>query len=93
MKYRAGDKITIVLTEKGAENLNDGCGVVLGQSAIVANEPAPKPIVVFVNVYENDMGTGNTSKSSADRYSASNRLACLKITYDPATKEAKAEVV
>jgi hypothetical protein len=79
-KYKAGDKVTIVLGEVDSEKMNKGAifsGILNGQ--IIAHEPAPEPVVMCVNVYHNDIGLSHTLED-ADRYAQKDKIGRIIIT-------------
>ena len=91
-KYKAGDEVTIRLTHNDAHMFNiKGCPPI-GSYQIISHKPAPEPIVGWVDVYQYFGNNVYTSKEFADHY-GNGRQALIKLTYNPSTKTATAEVV
>lgn len=91
-KYKAGDKVTIVLNESNANDLTCGYNAAVISEQIISHEPAPEPVVGFVNVYQKGI-SGHDTQELANKWYGEDRLSCLKITYDPVSNTATAEVV
>lgn len=94
-KYKAGDKVTIVLDQYDADIFNDDAASdsKVREYNIIKHEPAPEPIVGWMNVYPSGFGQAYAERCTADVCAGEKRLALLRIEYNPATKQAKAEVV
>ena len=92
---KAGDKV-LMWVELHDDIQHDSIFSIYGNIIleIVEHEPKPEPVVGYVNVYKNTLGYYVCeSKESLEEHATKNRLARLKITYDPATGQATAEVV
>lgn len=62
-KYKAGDKVTVLLDEMDALNLNRGSeDVIWKKKQIIAHESAPEPIVTYGFVLDNGLIRGVFAK-------------------------------
>lgn len=50
-KYKAGDKVTVLLDDYDAGYLNTAHRISFNKEKIIAHEPAPEPILRYLNVY------------------------------------------
>ena len=92
-KYKVGDLVTFMLKDQNAINLSQGMATGVCCSQITNHEPTPDPIVEYINAHIGSFGFICGSKEDADSVSRGvDRLACIKLTYDPATKKASVEV-
>jgi len=93
-KYKAGDEVTIRLDDDDAKCLNSQiiqqCHITPKQ--IISHKKAPEPIVAYLNVFQNFSSNVYYKKELADYYGLG-RTDCVKLTYNPSTKTATAEVV
>jgi hypothetical protein len=90
-RFKAGDKVRaeLILNEATAAQLNTGDRLDVSGYEIVYHEPNPEPLTAHINVCMDTMGwTYPRSQGSW-----SNGLPTLKLTYNPATKQASVEVV
>lgn len=93
-KYSAGDKVTIVLDNAHAHDLNGDFFASFREKQIISHIPAPEPIVWWTNVNIGEYSQYNhPSKNKADLHKWDNRLALIKTTFNPATKQVESEVV
>jgi len=98
MKYKAGDKVTIVLDEEdrlvfemfAASKHRDFLMLDIRPDQIIAHEPAPEPLTGYINVFHDTLGWTYLRPSDG---SWTNGKPSLKLTYNPATKQASVEVV
>lgn len=93
MKYKAGDKVTIVLSEKAAHCANIGYEVSHTVGEIITHEPAPEPVVGYVTVRTDALSIFGEVTSCLTAGQKISGLPVLKLTYNPATKQASVEVV
>ena len=83
INYKAGDKITIQLSDAYAAVLNATQSINIYKDQIIAHEPAPEPIVEYFKL-------NGRSFVALGCYP---EPGCIKLTVNPATKQASVEVV
>ena len=76
--YKAGDKITIMLNETDALVWNRCANPWAKQ--VVYHVPAPEPVVLWSNVYFDNISLSKENEFLADRYRFPNRIAKLRVT-------------
>ncbi len=91
-KYKEGDLVTIRLGKEDLTRLEKHGFSQINHLHIVRHERAPETIVGYVNVYKGSALMLHPTEVECDFNAADDRIACLKITYNPATNEASAEV-
>lgn len=91
--YKAGDEITLKLSDLSARQLNRIEAIDWNKKEIISHKPAPEPIVGWVNVYPEYGWRCHMRKDLATNSDCPDRLATIKLTYSPSTRSATAEVV
>lgn len=86
MKYKAGT-ITLNISQSDADILNRGNSIIACGSQIIAHEPAPEPIVGYVYYADGHL------VPFVDVLKCGSQTPKIRIIFNPATKEVKAEVV
>ena len=92
-KYKAGDVVTVKLDEFDARRLNCGGPAGVTSKQIISHTPAPEPIVGYVVVDRAGFCGVFPSMKRTEQFHNGDYLVSIKLTYDPATGEASAEVV
>lgn len=88
-----GDTVTVKFVADGIRKINLD-GIYPSQiTEIVSVEKKPKPMVGYVNVYDDGMGGLWEEDRKANNLAVDERLALLKITANPATGEYSIEEV
>lgn len=92
--YKKGDTVTFqkVLTASEAELLNHDSSLALLCKDISHREPAPEPIVGYVD-YDPHEPNGLKYVAALETDRMLHGQTRIRITYSPATKEVKAEIV
>ena len=78
--YKAGDKVTFLLYSTDALNLNRGTNTSCYDNQIISHVPAPEPVVLWSNVYLDNISLSKENEFLADRYRFPNRIAKLRVT-------------
>lgn len=86
--YTAGDRVTKVLTERDAEQLNDGGWAPIHPETVENHEPV-KTMAGHVSFVK----WGDGHRLMVEPSEAMETIARMKITFNPHTKEASIEVV
>lgn len=90
IQYKPGDLVTIRLDEYNAKALSSQ----YFSGEVLSHVPAPEPIVGWVNVYSKKVGYSTFGSVCESRVQpVRDCLTTIKLTYNHATNEAKAEVV
>lgn len=90
-KYKAGDKVTIALDDVASKQLNNGETAMFDECEIIEHTAAPEPMIVFVNIYEEDgkLVWGGSTWEGPQHVGEVEKQ--IKITYH--NGEVKAEVI
>ncbi len=93
-KYKAGDEVTIVLMQPMIDRLNSGHAFYCPEDLIISHKPAPEEMPVWINMYADQPAVIFGTREAAFTYRSSGYfLNVIKLTYNPSTKTATAEVV
>lgn len=94
MKYKAGDRVTIVIPDESHSRcINENQLVAIHQDMIVHHEPAPEPVVRYFALFNDDMIGEYHDLEKVKSYHYKGCIGYMRVTYNHATKEVKAEIV